>query len=56
MGQKPTYRNVDFRNQEALDALRLLTDTTDFGFNERSWMDWYISTRSIGVPSLNRDE
>jgi hypothetical protein len=56
MGQKPKTVNVDVTNQAALDALRLLTDSRDFGFNELAWLQWYIESRDLGIVSIGRDE
>ncbi len=56
MGRTPTHQLVEIPNQSVLDALRLLTNARDYGFDERAWLDWYIGTRSIGMNVLNRDE
>ncbi len=55
MGNKPQFRLVQVQNQSALDALRLLTDSRDYGFDKEAWLDWYISTRDIGTSRLGRD-
>ena len=55
MGKKPTHIDRLFTNQSVLDSLKLLTGKVDFGFDQRSWLDWYIRQNSLGTHSLNRD-
>lgn len=55
-GNKPTHQNLEFPNEAVLDALRALTQSRDFGYDERAWLNWYIGTRSIGDMTINRDE
>lgn len=53
---KPKFRMVQYENLEALNSLRMLTESRDYGFDEEAWLNWYINTRSVGMSHLGRDE
>lgn len=56
MGNKQKFEMVPLRNQAALDALRMISQIQDIGFDKGAWLKWYIGTRSIGSSNLTRDE
>lgn len=53
---KPKYRMVSVQNPSALDALKMITKKQDIGYDQISWLRWYIGRQSIGSPNLARDE
>ena len=44
-GGGPTEVDRDFRNTQALDALRRLTEV-DFGYDEQRWANWFIENHT----------
>lgn len=55
MGGGPQTREVPFRNQPTLDAMRRLFEV-DFEFNEVAWREWYIDNYTLSDMNIRVDE
>ena len=56
VGGKPKVEKIKVRNDPVLHALSVIHSGVNFGFDQRSWKKWYVSTQTTSAVNLRRSE